>query len=144
MGEPVKIPILGVGRFAGVEPGIFCGIFYRLGCGVACGAAWEGNILWNIRRLGWRLGSWGSACRLGSARIWRACEALVFNLWARRLRVVKQCRIFRWRVWPTSVSDQADFCSSEFVWMSSTRWNDQNLFWTTLKIRISPKTLLFF
>ena len=31
MGEPVKIPILGVGWFAGVEPGIFCGIFYRLG-----------------------------------------------------------------------------------------------------------------
>jgi len=27
--------------------------------------------------------------------------------------------------------------------MSSTLWNDQNLFWTTLKIRISPKTLLF-
>jgi hypothetical protein len=27
--------------------------------------------------------------------------------------------------------------------MSSTPWNDQNLFWTTLKIRISPKTLLF-
>jgi len=44
--EPVKKPILGVGRFAGVEPGIFQGIFYRLG------AAW-------MRRgwqLGWRLG----------------------------------------------------------------------------------------
>jgi len=27
--------------------------------------------------------------------------------------------------------------------MSSTRWNDQNLFWTTLKIRLSPKILLF-
>ena len=27
--------------------------------------------------------------------------------------------------------------------MSSTRWNDQHLFLTTLKIRISPKTLLF-
>jgi len=27
--------------------------------------------------------------------------------------------------------------------MSSTLWNDQNLFLTTLKIRISPKTLLF-
>jgi len=26
-----KQPILGGGRFAGVEPGIFCGIFYRLG-----------------------------------------------------------------------------------------------------------------
>jgi hypothetical protein len=31
-------------------------------------------------------------------------------------------------VWATSVSDQVDFCASEFVWMSSTRWNDQNLF----------------
>jgi hypothetical protein len=27
----------------------------------------------------------------------------------------------------------------EFVWMSSTRWNDQNSFLTTLKIRLSPK-----
>jgi hypothetical protein len=27
--------------------------------------------------------------------------------------------------------------------MRSTLWNNQNLFWTTLKIRISPKTLLF-
>jgi len=43
----------------------------------------------------------------------------------------------------TSVSDEADSCVSEFVWMSSTQWNDQNLFLTTLKIRISPKTLLF-
>jgi hypothetical protein len=57
--------------------------------------------------------------------------------------VVKQCRIFRWRVCATSVSDRADFCTSEFVWMRSTLWNDQNLFLTTLKIRISPKTLLF-
>jgi len=46
-------------------------------------------------------------------------------------------------VWDTSVSDQADVCTSEFVWISSTLWNDQNLFWTTLKIRKSPKTLLF-
>jgi hypothetical protein len=43
----------------------------------------------------------------------------------------------------TAGSDQSDFCASEFVWMSSTRWNDQNLFLTTLKIRLSPKTLLF-
>ncbi|KAJ6882819.1 hypothetical protein NC651_029178 [Populus alba x Populus x berolinensis] len=27
--------------------------------------------------------------------------------------------------------------------MRSTLWNDQNMFWTTLKIRIYPKTLLF-
>jgi hypothetical protein len=33
MGEPVTKPILGVERFAGVEPGIFYGIFYRLGLG---------------------------------------------------------------------------------------------------------------
>jgi len=43
----------------------------------------------------------------------------------------------------TPASDGADFCGSEFVWMSSTLWNYQNLFLTTLKIRISPKTLLF-
>jgi hypothetical protein len=30
-GEPVQNPILGVGRFAGVEPGIFQGIFFWLG-----------------------------------------------------------------------------------------------------------------
>ncbi|XP_061948178.1 2-alkenal reductase (NADP(+)-dependent)-like [Populus nigra] len=36
------------------------------------------------------------------------------------------------------------FCTREFVWMRSTLWNDQNWFLTTLKIRISPKTLLFF
>jgi len=62
---------------------------------------------------------------------------------ARGLHVGKQFRIFRWRVWATEGSDQADFCASEFVWMSSTWWNDQNLFLTTLKIRLSPKTLPF-
>jgi hypothetical protein len=46
-------------------------------------------------------------------------------------------------MWLTAVSDQPDFYGSEFVWMSSTLWNDQNLFLTTLKIRVSPKKLLF-
>ena len=46
-------------------------------------------------------------------------------------------------MWATPDSDEADFLGSEFVLMSSTLWNDQNLFWTTLKIRIYPKTLLF-
>jgi hypothetical protein len=69
------------------------------------------------------------------ARVWLS-RRLPLGAW---LRVVKQCRIFRRRVWATSVSDQADFCGSEFVWMSSTLWNDQNLFLTTLKIRLSPK-----
>ena len=46
-------------------------------------------------------------------------------------------------MWVTSVSDEADSCGSEFVWMRSTLWNDQNLFLTTLKIQIYPKTLLF-
>jgi hypothetical protein len=41
MGEPVKTPILGVGRFAGVEPGIFCGIFYRLGCDYRAARLWS-------------------------------------------------------------------------------------------------------
>ena len=67
MGEPVKIPILGVGRFAGlnreysVEYSIGSG---RLGCGAAYGSARQGNILGNIIRLGWRLG-----LRLGAARL---------------------------------------------------------------------------
>ena len=55
----------------------------------------------------------------------------------------RQCWIFRRRVWDNSISDQADFCAREFVWMRSTLWNDQKWFLTTLKIRISPKTLLF-
>ncbi|KAJ6941668.1 hypothetical protein NC651_007440 [Populus alba x Populus x berolinensis] len=59
------------------------------------------------------------------------------------LRVGEQCGIFRRRVWATSISDEADSCTSELVLMSSTLWNDQNLFLTTLKIRIYPKTLLF-
>jgi len=46
-------------------------------------------------------------------------------------------------VWATSCSDEADFCTSEFVWMNSTPWNDQNVFLTTLKIWVYPKTLLF-
>ena len=103
------------------------------------GSAWKGNILGNILRRCWRLG-----LRLGSARL----NGSIYGARGRHSsstsgRVVKQSRIFRWRVWSTSVSDQVDFCASEFVWMSSTRWNDQNLFLTTLKIRISPKTLLF-
>jgi hypothetical protein len=49
--EPVKKPILGVGRFAGVEPGIFQGIFYRLG------AAWM--------RRGWQLGL-AARCEYGA------------------------------------------------------------------------------
>ena len=53
------------------------------------------------------------------------------------------CRIFRRRVLATSVSDQADSCGSEFVLMRSTLWNDQNVFLTTLKIRVYPKALLF-
>jgi len=54
-----------------------------------------------------------------------------------------KCRMFRRRAWATSWSDEADFCTSEFVWMKSTLWNDQKVFLTTLKIRIYPKTLLF-
>ena len=58
-------------------------------------------------------------------------------------RVGDSHRIFKRQVWLTAGSDEADCCTSEFVWMSSTLWNDQNLFLTTLKIRVYPKTLLF-
>ena len=80
---------------------------------------------------------------LGAAQIWRVCVSVVFNLWHAWMRMGDLGRIFRRRVWITTVSDQADSCDSEFVLMSSTLWNDQNLFLTTLKIRIYPKTLLF-
>jgi hypothetical protein len=59
MGEPVKKPILGDGRFAGLNREYSAEYSIgsaRLGCGAACGAAWEGNILWNIRQLCWGLG----------------------------------------------------------------------------------------
>jgi len=92
-----------------------------------------------------RLEAWREA-RLGAAytaRIWRAWTTLVFFLWRAWVRLGYSYRIFRRRVWITSVSDQPDFCGSEFVWMSSTLWNDPNLFLTTLIIRVSPKKLVF-
>jgi len=46
-------------------------------------------------------------------------------------------------VWATSVSDEAYFCTSEFVWMKPTLWSNQNVCLTTLKIQVYPKTLLF-
>jgi hypothetical protein len=39
--EPVKKPILDVGRFAGVEPGIFWGIFFSAAGGADYGSALE-------------------------------------------------------------------------------------------------------
>ena len=110
---------------------------------------WTGNILRNILSA-WRgllrhesrLGS-GSAWRLGSARIWRSCGSVVFNLCRAWVRLGYSYRNFRRRVGITSGSDKADFCTSEFVWMSSTLWNDQKLFLTTLKIQVSPKKLVF-
>jgi len=31
---------------------------------------------------------------------------------------------FRRRVWATSCTDEDDFCTSEFIWMNPTPWND--------------------
>ena len=119
MGEPVQKPILYGGRFAGLN------------------REYSGEYSWNI------LGNIPSAlaARLGAnmARVDRN-RRLPLGAWAARGLL---CRIFRRRVWLTAVSDEADSCGSEFVLMSSTLWNDQNLFLTTLKIRIYPKTLLF-
>ena len=135
MGEPVQKPILYDGRFAGLNRE-YSGEYSFGALGLGNGSARRG-----VPR-GLRLG-WTRRKRLGSARIWRAWTSVVVHLWhawdARGLL----CRIFRRRVWLTAVSDQADSCGSEFVLMSSTLWNDQNLFLTTLKIRIYPKTLLF-
>jgi len=125
MGEPVQKPILGVGRFAGLNRE------YSVEYSIGSAAAKD--------RLGWKLG-WISAY---TARIWLVWTTLVFFLWSAWVRLGYSYRTFRRRVWATSVSDEADSCVSEFVWMSSTLWSDKNLFVTTLKIRISPKTLLF-
>jgi len=130
MGEPVTISILG-GSLGWTRNILWNILSARLR--LTSGSAWEGNILRRGWRLGVRLGLNGS----NMARV--DCT--------RRLpleRVVQQFRIFRRRVWITSVSDQPDFYGSEFVWMRSTLWNDQNLFMTTLKIRISPKNTSVF
>ena len=67
MVEPVKKPILGGGRFAGLNRE------YSAEYSIGSAAAWmqrgvrrglKGNILENILRRGWRLGFW-----LGSARL---------------------------------------------------------------------------
>jgi hypothetical protein len=100
-----------------------------------CSAVAKDRLGWS----GWRLG-WISAY---AARIWLAWTTLVFFLWSAWVRLGYSYITFRRRVWATSVSDEADSCVSEFVWMSYTRWNDQNLFLTTLKIRLSLKILLF-
>jgi len=55
-GEPVKTPNLGVGRFAGVEPGIFCGILYRLGCDYRAARLDTGIFLGIFSWLGFEVG----------------------------------------------------------------------------------------
>jgi hemolysin activation/secretion protein len=42
-------------------------------------------------------------------------------------------------VYATDISDEADFCTVEFVWMNPTMWNDQNRFLTTLKNQVYHK-----
>ncbi|KAJ6875934.1 hypothetical protein NC652_035338 [Populus alba x Populus x berolinensis] len=134
MGEPVKQSLLYGGRFAGLNR--------------EYSVEYSGNILGNIPSARLRLES-GSARREDSAYTARR-DSNMARVWLSRLqpRGAWDARgrsglIFRRRVWATPNSDLADFCGSEFVLMSSTLWNDQNLFWTNLKIRIYPKTLLF-
>ena len=59
------------------------------------------------------------------------------------MRMGDSHRIFRRRVSLTSASDQDVLCTNEFVLMRSTLWKDQNVFLTTFKIQVYPKTLLF-
>jgi len=99
MGEPVQKPILGVGRFAGLNREY--SVEYSIGSAAA------------KYRLGW--------ISAYTARIWLAWTTLVFFLWSTWVRLGYSYSNFRRRVWATSVSDEADSCVSEFVWMSSTR-----------------------
>jgi hypothetical protein len=73
---------------------------------------------------------WRLLRRLGSARIWRAWTPDVFFLRARGLQ------------WQNVQAARVG--TSEFVWMKPTLWNDQNVFLTTMKIRIYPKNASFF
>jgi len=59
---------------------------------------------------------------------------------ARRL----QWQNFRRHVWATSCSDEADFCTNDFVWMTLTLWNDQKVFLTTLKKQMYPNNASIF
>jgi len=107
---------------------------------------WTRNILWNILSARLRLRCARLEARLDiglhGSNMARVDGTRLQPLGA-SLRLGYSYSTFRRRVWATSVSDEDDSYVSEFVWMISTRWNDQNLFLTTLKIRISPKTLLF-
>ena len=99
---------------------------------------WTGNILGNIllARLGGGLG--------GSTRLKYGVRALqsssssgrVGCAWATVANFQAACVGYRWLRWSW-------FCTSEFIWMKPTLWNDQNVFLTTLKIQVYPKTLLF-
>jgi len=103
---------------------------------------WIGNILWNILSARLRLRCARLDIGLHGSNMARVDDTRLQPLGA-SLRLGYSYSTFRRRVWATSVSDEDDSCVSEFVWMSYKRWNDQNLFLTTLKIQLSPKTLLF-
>jgi hypothetical protein len=117
--EPVRKPILDIGRFAGVETGIFWE--YSLG------SAQLGRLArLAIKRLG---------VAQYTASVWLSC---LLPRGASDARGI-QWQTFKRRVWDTSCSDYVEFCTSEFVWMNSTRWNDQKVFLTTLKNQVYPK-----
>ena len=109
-----------VRRFARVEPGIFSGIFFSSAGG------------WQAARLTAR-------CCSNMALVWLNRLLPLGASAGREL----QYQTFKRRIWATSVSNKAYFCTSEFIWMNPTLWNDQNMFLTTLKIWVYPKTLLF-
>jgi hypothetical protein len=47
-------------------------------------------------------------------------------------------------MYATDISDEADFCTVEFVLMNPTMWNDQNGFLTTLKNQVYHKNSVFY
>jgi hypothetical protein len=53
-------------------------------------------------------------------------------------------RIFRLHVWFTASSNRAGICIVRFVMKNPTSWNDQIVFWTTLKIQMYLKNTYVF
>jgi hypothetical protein len=101
MGEPVIKTNSGRRAVRWVEPGIFCGIFYLLGCGYRAArltARLDAGIFLGIFSwLGYQLGfNFGLVARRGlnMARVW-LCRRLPLGAWDARGQTVQNLQVAR-------------------------------------------------